>query len=959
MRVARTTGLVLAALLPCAGWARPTVRDEGPRVVVEGVRYRAAFVRDTLDWSLELKAADGARFPVTKRADAVTFGVMRGPDELTGSGLRATHAVATTAGAVVVGRQAVLDPMAGLTVAQHFVCLDDGIAMGCSLSGEGADRPGATMWWPPRMLLVAGEFDGYEFRAGDGKLHAGQISALAPMPAYAGVSPWGPQGDTVASLDPRRPSLLVRAGKRGVCLGVVYARFAEDWKGASAFVQRYAADSLYLYAGLAPTPATATRWAWVGPLDGLEPGAVDRVLQQTAAAIDAFKPIAPAPPASMSATLPDFPAELRRPAPLADIRQAAVFSVNEGRGGSEYDLSLARKVGSDLLIRAWFKWAQAPPVRDWTNQPQLAHRFGALFGGGITCSALYDGENGLTREQVLDMATRDPAGNLVDAWDSPGVRHGSLSSPAYRDYLFRWCREQIDAGVDCLFMDEHTAALSEKEGYDDHSLADFREFLTTACSRTRGWSLDDARWRTELGVDLADPEVCPNGRMDSFGYRAHLRKVGAVANTAVEANRLFGLWGEFRSWRDDRAWHGLTDRIRAYAKSLGRTVLISANGIARYVDLQVLGVWDRWTTDRGHVDLRANLIPAWRAQVVAGHDAAGADVPVVFFHDWGFGDTPFPWMAVPASEREVWMRTRGAEIYAAGGFFAFPVLGPFGCDAGRDGTLPLIAKLTAFYQRNRALYLGARWLGGECVRTSAPLISASATWQAAGKTLVVHAINRDARAGVLQRRGPVTLRLAAGRAPISATMVSPDFEGARPVTVRLSGKHLVVTLPALDAYTVVRLKVAREPDLAALKDVARVRPGMSWRRPPSSDFEVLPDCSVRRAGDLEGFLQGMLHTEMRNPPTFRVNALAPARLLVHVRAVAMAGARLVVSVDGKAAKTIDLPDRDGKNDGMAAEYDAAYTISIPAGKHRVTVDNTGGDWATIEWYQFAGRLGRW
>ena len=103
-------------------------------------------------------------------------------------------------------------------------------------------------------------------------------------------------------------------------------------------------------------------------------------------------------------------------------------------------------------------------------------------------------------------------------------------------------------------------------------------------------------------------------------------------------------------------------------------------------------------------------------------------MPVVLFHDWGFGDPPFPWLAVPPSERETWMRVRGAEIYAAGGFFAFPVLGPFGCDAAKDGTLGEIARQTAFYQAHRDLYLRARYIGSEAVTSSEDRLSLAAWW---------------------------------------------------------------------------------------------------------------------------------------------------------------------------------------------------------------------------------------
>ena len=53
-------------------------------------------------------------------------------------------------------------------------------------------------------------------------------------------------------------------------------------------------------------------------------------------------------------------------------------------------------------------------------------------------------------------------------------------------------------------------------------------------------------------------------------------------------------------------------------------------------------------------------------------------------------------------------------------------------------------------------------------------------------------------------------------------------------------------------------------------------------------------------------------------------------------------------------KSIDLPDRDGKNDSMAREYDQTFEFAIPPGRHRLTLDNVGGDWACIGWYAFTG-----
>jgi hypothetical protein len=132
-----------------------------------------------------------------------------------------------------------------------------------------------------------------------------------------------------------------------------------------------------------------------------------------------------------------------------------------------------------------------------------------------------------------------------------------------------------------------------------------------------------------------------------------------------------------------------------------------------------------------------------------------------------------------------------------------------------------------------------------------------------------------------------------------------------------------------------------------------------WDRPLISEFRVGADGLITDSAQLNGFLQGMLHTHLRNPPVFLVNAETPGRLKVMVRAVSQAGAKIVWSVDGRVAQTVDLPDLDGKNDGSAAEYDRVLEFAFPAGRHRLGLDNTGGDWATITWIEFEGRFAEW
>jgi len=948
--------LLALCLTACPVMAAPTVSTEAGKCVVIGTNYRATFRPETMDLDLELRGTDGQWHLIGAKPGAATFAYFAGGQEFAVRGLRATWATRAEGQAVYVGQQAVIDPLQGMVIELNFICTDDGVLMGARLMP--VPQANGIVWSPPRIALPPEVWDEYAFWDQTGRRHEGRMSALGKEPTYAGVSAWEQTGDTVQALDPSRPALVIRSEALGVGLGVVYVDCAERWSGTHMFIQRHTPAALYLYAGYAPA-SDAIRWAWLAPIPpgDAETARLDRLVQTGHALAAGFSPIARAVPDSWRQPVPDFPAELRRSEPVRDLSEAVVYSINEDTA-SDYAVDLARKAGSDVLIRGWFKWAQAPPVNQWRDIPPRIHEQGALFGGGITCSALYDGENGLTEEQWKDMATRGPAGQLIDAWDTPGIRHGSLSCPAYRDYLLRWCKEQIDSGVDYLFMDEITAALGQMEGYDDHSLADFRQYLLEGAPQTQGWAADDARWR-DLGIDLADRELCPDGTMRSLDYRAFLRKKGLVEKPTSGDNPLSYLWWQFRAFRDDRAWEELTDRIRAYAAQQGRTVYLSGNGLAKYVDLQVLGVWGHFTTRDGHLDLSENQLPVWRSAVVRGRELAGKPVPVVFFHDWGFGDPPFPWLALPPSERETWMRTRGAEIYAAGAFFAFPVLGPFGCNAGADGTVREMARQTAFYQANRDLYLRGRYVGAEPLRSDAPNLSLAAWWLEGDNTLLLHVVNRELRHGALVTRENVAVDLPVGAAPQRASLVSPDWAGEQPATCEQRGDSLRVTIPRLEAYAVAKLACAGPIDLERLRDPARIVLAQMWARPTQSEFRVRPDRLVDQAGELNGFLQGRLHTHLRNPPTFLVNAQTAGKLLVMVRAVSQGGARLEYGVDGELRQSVDLPDLDGKNDGSAAEYDRVLTLDIPAGRHRLTLDNTGADWATLTWIEFQGEFGEW
>jgi hypothetical protein len=190
--------------------------------------------------------------------------------------------------------------------------------------------------------------------------------------------------------------------------------------------------------------------------------------------------------------------------------------------------------------------------------------------------------------------------------------------------------------------------------------------------------------------------------------------------------------------------------------------------------------------------------------------------------------------------------------------------------------------------------------------------------------------------------------------PDQVNVLSPDWNGERQGTCRAVGDDVELVLPELEAYVVAVLRYSTDVDIGRLQDPIRIVPEARWSRPTRNEFRVRADGTVEHDDELNGFIQGMLHTHLRNPPTFLVNAKTEGRLLVKVRAVAIGGARFEYRVDDRTKQTEYLPDVDGKNDGNAREYDRVLSFPVPPGQHRLALDNVGSDWATVSWLQFQG-----
>jgi hypothetical protein len=277
----------------------PAGRAEGARLVVEGVGYRVAFANGSADIALELRRADGAWEPVTATPAGLSFGLLSAA-ACTTNGLPVTWLQAPAGEALAVAGRVALDPLGDALLEMHFLCADDGLLIGARLEGT-VDRDDS-LWAPPRLTLVPTAWDGYAFWSQDGQYRAGRIADLAPPPAYAGLSPWGREGDTTPALAAELPGLIVRSAASGVGLGVVWVD-GTAWKGSSSFLQRHTPTSLFFYTGYTPvgTAAAGLRWAWLAPFapgaEAADAARVRALLAQTPGLLAGYRPLAPAIPA--------------------------------------------------------------------------------------------------------------------------------------------------------------------------------------------------------------------------------------------------------------------------------------------------------------------------------------------------------------------------------------------------------------------------------------------------------------------------------------------------------------------------------------------------------------------------------------------------------------------------------------------------------------------------------------
>jgi hypothetical protein len=356
-------GLIAILALARPLLAGPEAVVEPQRLVVTGRDYRVTFHRYRCEPRLELRDGQGRWRAVTKRTTVPEFAVIDAAGSHSSANAPARIRHEKVGDALVVGLTTIL-PTAPPTIARaHFLCREEGMLI--CFAPEVRSKETGGSWALPRLALDPTVFDAYAYWRGPDELRSGRIAALGAPTVYAGVSPWGDEGDTAPRLSPRHPAVIARSESAGLALGAVFLDYESRWRLSHSFLQEHTPAWLFFCPAIAGRDVSSKdAWSWLAPMP-VDPGAaaaqVERLADEGRKLVTQFQPIAPEPESYWTQAQPDFPVALRRAQPVEDIGQAVVYTINETIL-SEDGIDLARKAGSDVLIRAWFKWRMAPDV---------------------------------------------------------------------------------------------------------------------------------------------------------------------------------------------------------------------------------------------------------------------------------------------------------------------------------------------------------------------------------------------------------------------------------------------------------------------------------------------------------------------------------------------------------------------------------------------------------------------
>jgi len=151
---------------------------------------------------------------------------------------------------------------------------------------------------------------------------------------------------------------------------------------------------------------------------------------------------------------------------------------------------------------------------------------------------------------------------------------------------------------------------------------------------------------------------------------------------------------------------------------------------------------------------------------------------------------------------------------------------------------------------------------------------------------------------------------------------------------------------------------SRPPEM---RDIA-IAPLGRWGKPEHNEFAVRGDGTVVEDRLPQQLLHGQGHPDLKNPPTFVVTYPKPGKFVVRVGKVSASGL-LKVWIDGELKHQRELPcgEKLGKESVYRPQwklwettYDEDVAVDVPAGEHRIRIENFGRDWVTVTSYAFTG-----
>ncbi|MFZ2640177.1 MAG: hypothetical protein WA117_04240 [Verrucomicrobiia bacterium] len=164
-----------------------------------------------------------------------------------------------------------------------------------------------------------------------------------------------------------------------------------------------------------------------------------------------------------------------------------------------------------------------------------------------------------------------------------------------------------------------------------------------------------------------------------------------------------------------------------------------------------------------------------------------------------------------------------------------------------------------------------------------------------------------------------------------------------------------------EQVNVAALEYVKPPEKTIVRDVV-LAPSGKWGKPAVNEFRIQSDGSVNDVTEIRELLHGKGHRDIAISPTFVVDFPRAGKFIMSVGRVSNSG-HLRVWVDDE--QKLDRPFPCGEKFGKQwvyqpkwklweSVYDEDVAVDVPAGRHRIRLDNQGNDWMRITRYTFTG-----